>query len=144
LGALTPRSGPREVAAAIIHEAARRGYSPQQTVAILSTAMQESGLRPTAVSPNRLWRSVFQQDRSYPGRDNPNLAIAEFFDRLDRHGGPASRDIWKSIFWVQQRPGEPSAQAAYEHGRQAYLGEIESQKRRAEAMYRDITGTRPL
>jgi hypothetical protein len=110
-----------------------------QTIAILATATQESGLHPTAVSPNRLWRSIFQHDRSYPGRGNPNVAIAEFFDRLDRYRGPASRDIWKSIFWLQQRKDEPSAQAAYEHGRQAYLDEIGSQKGRAEAMYRGIT-----
>ena len=67
LGGLTLDSTPREVAAAIIHEARRRGYSPNQTIAILSTAMQESGLRPRAVSPNGLWRSIFQQDAGYPG-----------------------------------------------------------------------------
>jgi len=138
LGALTPDSSPRDVAAAIIHEARRRGYSPAQTVAILSCALQESGLRPTAVSANGLWRSVFQQDASYVGRDNPNLAIAEFFNRLERHGGPASPDIWKSIFWLQQRPGEPSADAAYAHGRREYLSEIMSQSSRAQRMYRGI------
>ena len=62
LGALTVNSSPREVAAAIIHEAQRRGYSPQQTVAIVSTAMQESNLSPRAVSPNKEWESIFQQD----------------------------------------------------------------------------------
>jgi hypothetical protein len=92
------------------------------------------------VSPNRLWVSIFQQDASYPGRHNPNLAIAEFFNRLDRHGGPSSPDIWKSIFWLQQRPGEASAQAAYAHGRQAYLAEIQGQHARAVAMYREIVG----
>jgi hypothetical protein len=140
LGALTPNSGPREVAAAIIHEARRRGYSPDQTTAILADAMQESNLSPRAVSPNGLWESIFQQDASYPGRRNPNLAIAEFFNRLDRHGGPSSPDIWKSLFWLQQRPGEPSAELAYAHGRQAYLAEIQSQHRRAAAMYRSIAG----
>jgi hypothetical protein len=141
LGALTPGSSQREVAAAIIHEARRRGYSPAQTTAILSTAMQESNLNPRAVSPNGLWVSIFQQDASYPGRHNPNLAITEFFDRLDRHGGPSSPDIWKSIFWLQQRPGEPSAIAAYLHGRQAYLREVQSQHRRAAVLYHDIVGS---
>jgi hypothetical protein len=140
LGALTPDSSPREVAAAIIHEAHRRGYSPYQTTAILADALQESNLSPRAVSPNRLWVSIFQQDASYPGRHNPNLAIAEFFDRLERHGGPSSPDIWKSIFWLQQRPGEASADAAYAHGRQAYLREIQGQHQRAVAMYRAIVG----
>ncbi|WP_454561935.1 hypothetical protein [Mycobacterium haemophilum] len=122
----------------IIHEALRRGYSPRQTIAILADAMQESGLRPRAVSPNGLWESIFQQDSSYPGRGNPNTAILEFFNRLEHHGGPSSPDIWKSIFWLQQRPGEPSAEAAVAHGRQAYLTEIQSQLPRATAMYRDI------
>ena len=140
LGALTPDSSPRQVAAAIIDEARRRGYTPYQTTAILAAAMQESNLSPRAVSPNGLWASIFQQDSSYPGRRNPNLAIAEFFDRLDRHGGRSSPDIWKSIFWLQQRPGEPSAEAAYAHGRQAYLHEIQGQHHRAVAMYRAIVG----
>lgn len=138
LGALTPNSSPREVAAAIIGEAHRRGYSPSQTTAILADALQESNLNPRAQSPNKLWYSIFQQDASYPWRRNPNLAIAEFFNRLDRHGGPSSPDIWKSIFWLQQRPGEPSAQAAYAHGRQAYLSEMRRQTSRAVAMYRAI------
>lgn len=141
LGALTPGSSQREVAAAIIHEARRRGYSPAQSTAILSTAIQESNLNPRAVSPNGLWMSIFQQDASYPGRRNPNLAIAEFFNRLDRHGGPSSPDIWKSIFWQQQRPGEPSAVAAYLHGRQAYLREVQAQHGRAAALYHDIVGS---
>jgi len=140
LGGLTLDSSPREVAAAIIHEARRRGYSPSQTIAILSTAMQESGLRPRAVSPNGLWRSIFQQDAGYPGRNNPNTAISGFFDRLAHHGGPSSPDIWKSIFWLQQRPGESSAEAAVAHGRRAYLTEIQSQLPKATALYRSIAG----
>ena len=140
LGSLTLDSSPREVAAVIIDEAARRGYSPRQTIAILADAMQESGLRPRAVSPNGLWESIFQQDSSYPGRGNPNTAISEFFNRLDHHGGPSSPNIWTSIFWLQQRPGEPSAEAAVAHGRQAYLTEFQSQLPKATAMYRDIAG----
>jgi hypothetical protein len=140
LGALTPDSSPREVAAAIIHEARRRGYSPYQTTAILADALQESNLSPRAVSPNKLWVSIFQQDGSYPGRRNPNLAIAEFFNGLECHGGTSSPDIWKSIFWLQQRPGEASAEAAYAHGRHAYLAEIQRQHQRAVALYREIVG----
>ena len=105
LGTLTVNSTPQQVAAAIISEAQRRGYSPQQTVAILSTAMQESGLRPTATHPNGLWHGIFQQDGSYPGRSDPNTNISEFFNRLAAKGGPASPDIWKSIFWLTAGPG---------------------------------------
>jgi hypothetical protein len=140
LGALTPNSSQREVAAAIIHEARRRGYSPQRTLAILSTGLQESNLNPRAVSPNKLWESIFQQDSSYAGRRNPNLAIAEFFNRLDELGGRSSPDIWKSIFWLQQRPGDPSAEIAYDRGRQGYLTEVMRPYPRAVALYRDIVG----
>jgi hypothetical protein len=139
LGGLTLDSSPREVAAAIIREARRRGYSPAQTIAILSTAMQESGLRPRAVGGGGAWKDVFQQDTSYPGRDDPNVAISEFFNRLDAKGGPASHNIWKSIFWLQQRPGDVSAEAAFSHGRQAYLTEIQSQVGRAERLYHELT-----
>ena len=139
LGALSSSSGPREVAAAIIREAQRHGYSPAQAIAILSTAMQESGLNPRAVSPNGLWRSIFQQDSSYPGRDNPNTAISEFFNRLGAKGGPASPDIWKSIFWLQQAPGAPSAENAYSQGRRGYLSEIQGQLVRATQLYHEVT-----
>jgi hypothetical protein len=137
---LTRSSTAREVAARIIWEAHRRGYSRDQAIAILCTAMQESGLNPTAVSPNGLWTSIFQQDGSYPGRADPNIAISAFFDRLAEKGGPAASDIWKSIFWLQQRPGEPSAEAAYAHGRKAYLGEIQSQLMSATRLYSQLTG----
>jgi hypothetical protein len=137
-GALTLDSSPGEVAAAIIHEARRRGHSLYQTTAILADALQESNLSPRAHSPNMLWLSIFQQDASYPGRRNPNLAIDEFFNRLDRHGGPSSPDIWKSIFWLQQRPGEPSAAAAWAHRRQPYLAEVKGRYRSAVTMYREI------
>jgi hypothetical protein len=62
LGALTPDSSPREVAGAIIHEAQRGGYTPDQTTAILADAIQECNLSPRAVILNVLWVSTFQQD----------------------------------------------------------------------------------
>jgi hypothetical protein len=136
---LTRSSTAREVAARIIWEAHRRGFSRHQAIAILSTAMQESGLDPKARSPNGLWESIFQQDASYPGRADPNAAISAFFDRLGAKGGPATQDIWKSIFWLQQRPGEPSAEAAYTHGRKGYLVEIQSQLMPATRLYNELT-----
>jgi hypothetical protein len=141
IGRLSLNSSPKDVAAAIIAEARRRGYSKRQAIAILSTAMQESGLRPRAVSPNGLWKSIFQQDCGYRDRDNPNAVIAQFFDRLERHGGPGSRDIWKSIFWLQQRPYDSSAEQAYANGRREYLREIMSQESRAAQMYSEVTST---
>jgi len=89
LWGLTSRSGPREVAAAIIKGAQRRGYSRSQTIAILSTARQESGLNPRAVGGGGAWHSIFQQDSSYRGRDDPNQNIAGFFNRL------AAREGWR-------------------------------------------------
>jgi len=140
LGRLTASSSPREVAAAIVHEAQRRGYSPQQTVAILATGLQESALNPRARHPNGLWHGIFQQDSSYPGRGNPNTNISEFFNRLGTHGGPNSpTNIYKNIFWLQQAPALPSAEAAYASGRQAYMAEIMSKGDIAAQMYRAIT-----
>lgn len=135
---LTMNSSPREVADALVQECRRRRYSPAQTCAILSTMLQESGANPRAVSPNGLWRGLFQQDDSYPGRDDPNTAITGFLDRLAARGGPSAPDVWKTIFWVQQAPGAASAEAALTSGRRAYLREIQSQLSRAIAMYRDL------
>jgi hypothetical protein len=137
---LTRGSTLREVAARIIWEAHRRGYSRHQAIAILSTTMRESELNPKAISPNGLWESIFQQDASYPGRADPNVAISAFFDRVAAKGGPASPDIWKSIFWLQQRPAEPTAEAAYAHGRKGYLVEIQSQLMPATWLYNQLTG----
>ena len=141
LGSLTRNSSQREVAAAIIHEAHRRGYSRQQTEVILADGLCESNLNPKAVGGGGAWHSIFQQDTSYPGRDNPNLNIEEYFNRLDRHGGPRSPDIAKSIFWLQQRPGEPSAEAAYAHGRKGYLAEVLRQLPRAKDIYASVVET---
>lgn len=140
IGTLTRDSSPREVAAAIIAQAKRRGYTAAEAIACISTGMQESALNPRAVSPNGLWRNIYQQDSGYPGRDDPNTAIDEFFNRLDnlRAKPGASSDIWKNIFWLQQRPGEESADSAFANGRQAYLTEIRSQLAPATRMYEEL------
>ncbi|ETZ85346.1 hypothetical protein L840_0178 [Mycobacterium sp. MAC_011194_8550] len=141
IGTLRPDSSPREVAAAIIAQAKKRGYNAHEAIACISTGMQESALSPRAVSPNGLWKNIYQQDSGYPGRDDPNTAIDEFFNRLDklRASPGASSDIWKNIFWLQQRPGENSADAAFANGRQAYLSEIRSQLAPATRMYEELT-----
>ncbi|MGD9620703.1 MAG: hypothetical protein AB7G47_10735 [Mycolicibacterium sp.] len=140
-GLLTRNSTPRQVAARIIWEAWRRGYSPQQAIAILSTGLQESRLDPRAVGGGGAWHGIFQQDTSYPGRDDPNRNIGEFFNRLDGKGGSQSRNIWQSIFWLQQRPGDATADLAFARGRQAYLGEIQGPAPTARELYREITET---
>lgn len=134
-GDLTQASPPEQVARAIVGEAQRRGYKWADAVAEVSTGLQESGLSPAAVGGGGAWLSIFQQDSSYPGRGNPNTNITGFFDRLD---GKKHPDIWKRIFWLQQRPGEASADAAFANGRQAYLTEIQSQRGKAEQMVRAI------
>lgn len=136
LGSLTRNSSFDDVAEAIIAEARARGYSRGDTVAVLTDGIQESRLRPDAVSPNGKWRSIYQQDASYPNRDDPNEAIREFFNRLDvkRASPGASPDIWKNIFWLQQRPGEKTADAAFANGRQAYLREIQTRTAEAAAL----------
>ncbi len=143
LSSLTSSSSKEEVAAAIIAEARRRGYTPAQTIAILSTAMQESNLQ-MQHGGGGAWHGYFQQDTSYPNRDNPAGNINGFFDRLDQkvRSSGASSDIWKNIFWLQQRPGISTADVAYSGGRTAYLTEIQSQHSRAVAMYNSLVGVR--
>ncbi|QDH93518.1 tape measure protein [Gordonia phage Verity] len=133
LGKLTQSSTKDEVGEAIYWEARKRGYSHEDAIKIISTGLQESGLRPGAVSDNGLWHGVYQQDSSYPGRDDPNKNIAAFFDRMEtkRKGPGASQDMWKNIFWLQQAPGIDTAEGAYSGGRTAYLDEIQSQQAEA-------------
>jgi hypothetical protein len=142
-GGLTLNSSPKEIAAPIFTEAKRRGYSPERAIAIVATFMQESGLNRRAVSPHGQWQGLAQQDTSYPGRRNPNLALSESFDRLDAKGGRDSTDIWKTICWLRQRPGKPSAQEALAHGRRAYLGEIQRHVQAATQLYRELSAAQP-
>ena len=144
LGSLTLNSSPKEVATVLFKEAARHGYSPERAIAIVSTLMQESGLNPRAVSPNREWVGLAQQDESYSGRSDPNWAINEFLKRLDAKGGPTSPDIWKTIFWLQQAPAAPSADAAVAAGRRAYLSEIQQHVSAARQMYQEFSAPQRL
>lgn len=116
-------SSSNPIAQQILSTAFARGYNNDQALAILSTAIQESGLDPNAEGGGGAWHGIFQQDSSYPNRKDPTTNINSFFDRLAKHGGNQG-DIWKNIFWLQQRPGENSADAAFNNGRQAYLSEI--------------------
>jgi hypothetical protein len=43
------------------------------------------------------------------------------------------------MFWLQQRPTEPSAEVAYAHGRKGYLIEIQSQLMPATRPYNELT-----
>lgn len=141
LGELTAGSVYLDVAEAIVKETILRGYSRAESVAVLSTGIQESGLRPMAMSANGLWVGIYQQDTSYPGRFDPNKNIAEFLNRLDvKRASRGASDIWKNIFWLQQRPSEPSAEQAYQNGRKAYLTEIQRHIAEAERLYDLFSG----
>ena len=140
---LTRNSSVDDVARAIILETKRRGYMRIESVACVSTGLQESGLR-MVYHPNKLWGGYYQQDNSYPGRDDPNLNILGFLDRLDaKRTSPGHGDIWKNIFWLQQRPSEKTAEAAFRNGRQAYLSEIQRHTAKAEAFYDRFGGGTP-
>ncbi|QGJ95815.1 tail length tape measure protein [Gordonia phage EMoore] len=133
IGKLTRSSSKQEVGEAIYWEARKRGYSHEDAIKLISTGLQESGLSPTAIGGGGAWHGVYQQDTSYPGRDDPNKNIEAFLDRMDkkRKGPGASQDMWKNIFWLQQAPGIDTAEGAYSGGRQAYLTEIQSQQAEA-------------
>ncbi|ASR86008.1 lysin A [Mycobacterium phage DirkDirk] len=142
LGSLTADSSFDDVGEAIVRECLRRGYPPTKTIACVSTAIQESYLRPRARSANGLWVGIYQQDTSYPKREDPNENIREFLNRLDVKcaSAGASPDPWKNIFWLQQRPGEKSAEDAYRNGRQAYLTEIKSRVNQATVLFEKYSG----
>lgn len=130
------------IAQQIIREAQRRDYDP---VPPLADAIQESGLKPGAVSSNGKWIGIYQQDESYTDRYNATSSITQFFDRLDakRKTPGWSTDLWLNIFWLQQRPGESSAELAYRNGRQAYLTEIKSRTAEAQHLVELYGGTVP-
>ena len=136
---LTNHSSRDQVAAAIWAEATRRGYSPELTRAVFTLAMGESGLDQTAVGDGGRSYGIFQQDKSYTGRRNPNQQISEFFNRFDakRNSPGASTDPWKNIFWLQQRPSARSADEAYNHprARRQYLNEILRHAAEGSALY---------
>jgi hypothetical protein len=133
---LTNASTPEQVAAALIGECRRRGYSRDECIAVDSSLRQESGLR-MVWSPNRLWYGYAQQDGGYPNRMDPNGNLLGFLDRLDskRKSPGASPDPFKNIFWLQQRPSDPSADAAYNRGRRDYYDEIRKHIAAATADY---------
>ncbi|MCQ4364537.1 DUF1906 domain-containing protein [Mycobacterium gordonae] len=145
LGSLDHGSGADAVAEVIIGETLRRRYNRDEVIACLSTAIQESGLRPDAIGGGGAWHGIYQQDESYPGRDDPNENIRVFLDRLDekRCSAGASPDVWKNIFWLQQRPGENSADDAYHDpdARRDYLNEIRSRMTQAGEMVERFAGT---
>ncbi|MGC5249492.1 hypothetical protein ACPXB3_21510 [Gordonia sp. DT219] len=123
---LTRDSSRDDVAKKIIQEGRRRGYSDEQTSAILSMAIQEDNLQTD---------NVFQQMDSsvYPGRDDPNTNITGFYDALDAKKSSSgwSDDIWSDLFWVQQSPSASSAEDAVANGRQGYLDEIKAHQEEA-------------
>ena len=125
-----------DVARKIIAEGRKRGYTDAEIQAFLATALQESNLSPGAVGGGGAWHGVFQQDTSYPGRDDPNQNIAAFYDRMDekKKSGGWSDDPYKNAFWLQQAPGNTSADAAYSGGRQGYYDEIKSKDAEAAAL----------
>lgn len=134
LDELTNDSPPERVAAAIISELKRRNYTYDEAIGVIADGLQESGLR-MVWHRNRLWAGYFQQDSSYPNRENPAGNVRGFLDGLDvKRKSPAHGDIWANIFWLQQGPNWPSAEHALRVGRIGYLTEIKSQEARATAL----------
>ena len=117
-----------QVAQLIVTEAKTRGHSRDECLAEMSCLYQESGWDETVWDATHTTYGIAQQDASYPNRSKGAAAqIAAFFDRLDKkRASPGHGDIWLNLFWLQQAPSRPTAQLAYQLGRQAYLTEIKS------------------
>ncbi|AGT20696.1 endolysin [Mycobacterium phage Dylan] len=118
-----------QVAQIIVTEAKARGYTREETRAIMSMMYQESRWDETIWGPSgkKITYGIAQQDGSYPNRFNGAAAqIKGFFDKFDvwRRKPGASGDIWLDIAWMQQAPNWESAAYWYANGRRAYLTEI--------------------
>lgn len=124
--------GKASTAAYIIQQAQARGFTPEQTQAILATGLQESGLDETARGGGGAWHGVFQQDASYPNRDDLAGNVNAFFDRL----GPPTADIWKQIFRLQQGKDYNAPGA-----RKGYMSEIQSRLGEAQGLYGQVAGS---
>jgi hypothetical protein len=79
-----------DIAAAIAGEAQSRGYDRNTAIGAIAAAMHESNMQPGIVNASGhvgLW----QMDAGYPNR-NAGAAgqIGDFFDRLDKLGGPSA------------------------------------------------------
>lgn len=141
-GGFIPKDEPAEI---IVREGQARGYTRGEIIAILSTGLQESNLNQNATDSTG-HRGIFQQDGGYPDRETAEGNIRGFFDRLDakrRNKGGVSPDIWKNIFWLQQRPSEATAEVAYARGRQHYLTEIQSHIDAATDLYNRYVQAQP-
>ena len=137
-------TGKDAVVLLIIGESKRRNHAPHETIAEIATGIQESNLDPNAVDATG-HRGVYQQDGGYSERGTVTGQIKGFFDRLDakRASSGASQDIWLNIFWLQQRPSDPSADVAYAKGRKGYLTEIKSRTAAATDYYNRLAGAAP-
>lgn len=136
-----PLTPAQQCALAIIIAGQQLHLSPDQIIACLATGIQESNLDENAVDGED--EGVYQQDPGYADRGTMQGNVNGFFSRLAaKLASPgASPNIWLNIFWLQQRPSDPSADAAYANGRQAYLTEIQSRIPAATAYYNQLAPT---
>jgi hypothetical protein len=152
-----PADSLNQSAVAIVAEASSRGYTPAETKAVLATAIQESSLRHNEWGDKGKSYGLFQQDGSYGGRSyepyrgrsHPNQQIREFFDRLsEKRAMGAPDDIWFHIYWLQQRPGDKTAEEARRNlqnsnAYQAYVSQIRSKEAAASKLYDRIAKELP-
>jgi len=117
-----------QVAQLIVGEAKARGHTRDECLAEMSCLYQESQWDETIWDPTHTTYGIAQQDASYPRRFAGAAAqIKAFFDRLDiKRAAAGHGDIWLNLCWLQQAPNWPSAQFWFDHGRRAYLTEIQS------------------
>lgn len=138
VGNLSGSSGRDQIAKAILGEAKKRGYTRDEAIAILATAICESNLDPNADGGDQgiggAW-GIYQQGASYgANRMDPNVNINGFYKTMDANGGAAfAGDIWEQIVGVQQHSG------AYQgtSGDTWYMGNIKAKQGEAQSM----TGT---
>ena len=142
IGSLTAQSTKEQIAAAIISEGRKRGFSDTDIRAVLATVLTEDKEFDPTVSGGVQGAAgevlgLFQQGESYGSaedRTDPNKAITAFYDRL---GETTGDDIYQRITGVQQHGG------AYQGtgGDQAYMDLLQSNATAADELFSKVAGT---
>lgn len=142
VGSLTAQSTKEQIAAAIISEGRKRGFSDTDIRAVLATVLTEDKEFDPTVSGGVQGAAgevlgLFQQGESYGSaedRTDPNKAITAFYNRL---GETTGDDIYQRITGVQQHGG------AYQGtgGDQAYMDLLQSNATAADELFSKVAST---
>ena len=111
-----------------------------QAIAMISTGLQESGLRHHAVSPMGCGKATFSKTRATPAGATPTWRSTNSSTVSTDTGTRLARHLEIDLL-AAAATQRPVGRHRVRPGRQGYLTEIPSQLPRARALYREITCT---